>query len=94
MPIYEYECEGCERIFEVIQRFSDPLVETCEICGGTVRRRISTPAIHFKGSGWYVSDYGFKSKAKPESEGSEEGASKKSSESKDSKAGGGSSSAG
>jgi len=90
MPIYEYECEGCERIFEVIQRIADPLVTTCEICGGTVRRRISTPAIHFKGPGWYVSDYGFKSK--PESEGKKAEESKKSSEPKGSKATGGSSS--
>jgi len=57
MPLYEYECEACGRRFEVIQRFSDPPVEQCTTCGGTVRKLLSSPAIQFKGSGWYITDY-------------------------------------
>jgi putative FmdB family regulatory protein len=60
MPLYEYECEACKQRFEVIhQKFSDPAPETCARCGkGPVHRQFSTPAIQFKGSGWYISDYG------------------------------------
>ena len=58
MPLYEYECEACHQRFEVIQKFSDPAPEICARCGkGPVRRLISTPAIQFKGSGWYITDY-------------------------------------
>jgi putative FmdB family regulatory protein len=58
MPLYEYECEACHQRFEVIQKFSDPTPEICARCGkGPVRRLISTPAIQFKGSGWYITDY-------------------------------------
>jgi putative FmdB family regulatory protein len=57
MPLYEYQCETCGRRFEVIQRFSDPPVEVCQTCGGRVRKLLSAPAIQFKGSGWYVTDY-------------------------------------
>ena len=58
MPLYEYECEACGRRFEVIQKFSDPPVEQCKECGkGPVRRLLSSPAIQFKGTGWYVTDY-------------------------------------
>src|SRR4051812_6988172 len=58
MPLYEYECDACKQRFEVIQKFSDPTPETCARCGkGPVRRLISTPAIQFKGSGWYITDY-------------------------------------
>lgn len=95
MPIYEYQCTQCERVFEKLQKVNDPPVETCEECGGTVRRRISPPAIQFKGSGWYVTDYAGKGK-KPASEsgdgkggGSDASNSKKSSsEPSGSKAGG------
>src|SRR6185436_18852473 len=62
MPLYEYECEACNHRFERIQKFSDPLVETCPKCGkGPVRKLISSPAIQFKGSGWYITDYAKKS---------------------------------
>jgi putative FmdB family regulatory protein len=62
MPLYEYECEACHNRFERIQKFSDPLVETCPKCGkGPVRKLISSPAIQFKGSGWYITDYAKKS---------------------------------
>ena len=57
MPLYEYECEGCGHRFEVIQKFSDALVERCPSCGGTVRKLVSSPAIQFKGTGWYITDY-------------------------------------
>jgi putative FmdB family regulatory protein len=62
MPLYEYECEACNNRFERIQKFSDPPVETCPKCGkGPVRKLISSPAIQFKGSGWYITDYAKKS---------------------------------
>ncbi len=58
MPLYEYLCEACKQRFEVIQKFSDPPPETCARCGkGPVHRQVSTPAIQFKGSGWYITDY-------------------------------------
>ena len=63
MPLYEYQCDACGRRFEVIQKFSDPPVETCKECGkGPVRRLLSSPAIQFKGSGWYITDYAQKGK--------------------------------
>ena len=61
MPLYEYECESCAHRFERIQKFSDPLVDTCPKCGGVVRKLLSSPAIQFKGSGWYITDYAKKS---------------------------------
>jgi putative FmdB family regulatory protein len=57
MPLYEYQCEACAHRFEVIQKFSDPPVEACQRCGGAVRKLLSSPAIQFKGSGWYITDY-------------------------------------
>jgi putative FmdB family regulatory protein len=61
MPLYEYECEACAHRFERIQKFSDPPVDTCPTCGkGPVRKLLSSPAIQFKGSGWYITDYGRK----------------------------------
>jgi putative FmdB family regulatory protein len=57
MPLYEYECEQCGARFEVIQRFSDPAIEACRTCGGPVHKLISPPAIQFKGTGWYITDY-------------------------------------
>jgi len=57
MPLYEYKCDVCGATFEVIQRFSDAPIETCRTCGGPVRKLLSAPAIQFKGSGWYVTDY-------------------------------------
>lgn len=58
MPLYEYQCESCSHRFERIQKFSDPPVDTCPQCGGSVRKLISSPAIQFKGSGFYITDYG------------------------------------
>jgi putative FmdB family regulatory protein len=58
MPLYEYECEACGRRFELIRRFSDPPADTCTVCGaGPVRKLFSSPAIQFKGSGFYITDY-------------------------------------
>jgi putative FmdB family regulatory protein len=57
MPLYEYKCQGCGQVFEIIQRFSDEPLTTHEACGGSVERLISAPGLHFKGSGWYVTDY-------------------------------------
>jgi putative FmdB family regulatory protein len=58
MPLYEYECEACHQRFEKIQKFSDPPIDVCVKCGkGPVRKLPSSPAIQFKGSGWYITDY-------------------------------------
>ena len=61
MPLYEYQCQKCGHRFEKIQKFSDPLVKKCPECGGKVEQLISAPAVQFKGSGWYVTDYAKKS---------------------------------
>jgi putative FmdB family regulatory protein len=91
MPLYEYECKKCGHRFEKIQKFSDRMVKTCPKCGGHVEQMISAPAVQFKGSGWYVTDYAKKSSSpgssgdskekkddKPKSDGSKEGSSKES----------------
>jgi putative FmdB family regulatory protein len=66
MPLYEYQCEQCSERFEVIQRFSDPAIERCRKCGGgPVNKLISPPAIQFKGTGWYITDYGKKNGSSP-----------------------------
>lgn len=66
MPLYEYECESCTQRFERIQKFSDPPVTDCPSCGGPVRKLLSSPAIQFKGAGWYITDYARKGgEAKP-----------------------------
>src|SRR3954451_17426696 len=62
MPLYEYECEACTKRFERIQKFSDPPVDVCPNCGkGPVKKLPSSPAIQFKGSGFYINDYAKKS---------------------------------
>jgi putative FmdB family regulatory protein len=66
MPLYEYECKKCGHRFEKIQKFSDKMVKKCPQCGGQVEQMISAPAVQFKGSGWYVTDYA----KKPSSPGS------------------------
>jgi putative FmdB family regulatory protein len=87
MPLYEYQCDDCANRFERIQKFSDPPVDKCPRCGGVVRKLISSPAIQFKGSGWYITDYARKAekpasdsaakseggKAEPASSGASEG---------------------
>jgi putative FmdB family regulatory protein len=57
MPLYEYRCSKCNRVFEVLQKFSDAPLELHEGCGGPVERLISAPSFQFKGSGWYITDY-------------------------------------
>ena len=74
MPLYEYECDACGERFEVIQKFSDPAPDACTKCGkGPVRRLMSSPAIQFKGSGFYITDYAQKGKG---GRGNREGGSK------------------
>jgi putative FmdB family regulatory protein len=63
MPIYEYKCSKCGHISEAWQKFSDSPLNTCELCGGPVRKIISQNTFHLKGSGWYVTDYTSKSSA-------------------------------
>jgi putative FmdB family regulatory protein len=70
MPLYEYECKKCHHRFEKIQKFSDRMVKKCPDCGGPVEQMISAPAVQFKGSGWYVTDYAKKSSAQSSSDGS------------------------
>ncbi len=81
MPLYEYECTKCGHRFEKIQKFSDPHVKKCPECGGKIEQVISAPAVQFKGSGWYVTDYAKKSGSVGASEG--ESAAKSSSKDKD-----------
>ena len=86
MPLYEYECDACHQRFERIQKFSDPPADVCAKCGkGPVRRLVSSPAIQFKGSGWYITDYARKDSGG--SKGTGETGEKEKTESKD-KAGG------
>ena len=60
MPIYEYECRKCKAHVEAFQKVSDKPLTKCVKCGGKLERKISAPAIQFKGSGWYVTDYASK----------------------------------
>jgi len=57
MPLYEYQCENCGHRFELIRKFSDAPLAECPKCGGAVRKLISSPAFHLKGTGWYATDY-------------------------------------
>lgn len=61
MPLYEYQCDACGDRFEKIVKFSDPPLDACPKCGGPVQKLMSSPAIQFKGSGWYITDYARKS---------------------------------
>jgi len=85
MPLYEYKCSRCGKTFEILQKFSDDPLTHHDQCGGEVERLLSPPALQFKGTGWYVTDYarggsngsGKKSESKPAS-GAESGGEKKS----------------
>ncbi len=70
MPIFEYQCDACGRRFEQIQKFADPPpADVCTVCGkGPVRKLLSSPAIQFKGEGWYITDYSRKGKSDSSSE--------------------------
>jgi putative FmdB family regulatory protein len=84
VPLYEYQCKKCKHKFEKIQKFSDPPVRKCPECGGPVEKVMHAPAVQFKGTGWYVTDYGGKDKSeKSKAEGSPD---KAGSEKKDSAA--------
>ncbi len=72
MPLYEYQCKKCGHRFEKIQKFSDKPVKKCPECGGPVEQTISAPAVQFKGSGWYVTDYAKKSSASSTESGSKD----------------------
>jgi putative FmdB family regulatory protein len=87
MPLYEYQCKKCGHIFEKIVKFSDKPIKKCPECGGVVEQTISAPAVQFKGSGWYVTDYAKKSQSSSSSSdgGKDSKDSKDSKESKDSK---------
>jgi putative FmdB family regulatory protein len=68
MPIYEYQCRRCGHRLEAMQRFSDPPRRRCPECGGGLKKLVSAPAFHFKGSGWYVTDYAGKKSAEGKGE--------------------------
>ena len=84
MPIYEYRCLN-GHTFEVIQSMSDDPVETCEVCGAPVERVFHPVAVHFKGSGFYTTDYAGKSKAGASKDGADSGSSDSPSSSSDTK---------
>jgi|SRR5436189_2942742 len=89
MPIYEYRCQNDHR-FEVLQKFADEPLTECEVCGAPATRVLHPVAIHFKGSGFYSTDYGRKSKAASDAK-SDSSSDSKSSEKSDGKGSGGSS---
>ena len=63
MPLYEYKCSKCSSVFEVIQKIDEPPLKKCFKCGAAVFKVISPPALQFKGSGWYITDYAQKEKS-------------------------------
>ena len=68
MPIYEYECRKCGAHVEAFQKVSDKPLTKCRKCGGKLEKKLSAPAIQFKGTGWYVTDYGNKTTQSNKSE--------------------------
>jgi putative FmdB family regulatory protein len=76
VPLYEYECTKCHRKTEKIEPISGPHLRKCPYCGGKVERLQSAPAIQFKGTGWYVTDYAGKSAPATEGAAAEKGAEK------------------
>ncbi len=88
MPLYEYECEACKKRFERIQKYSDPPIDVCPHCGKSpVRKLFSSPAIQFKGSGFYITDYAKKSSSEASSKSSSSGGDSSASEAKPSDSG-------
>ncbi len=87
MPLYEYQCKKCKHKFEKIQKFSDPPVRKCPECGSPVEKVMHAPNVQFKGTGWYVTDYGGKSdksdKSKAEGSSDKTGSEKKESAKED-----------
>ncbi len=88
MPVYEYQCDSCGEVFEVLGKFSDEPLTTHEKCGGPLRRVLSAPALKFKGTGWYVTDYakGGASGSSPSNGGGKDGAKSESGDKSDSTA--------
>jgi putative FmdB family regulatory protein len=82
VPLYEYQCKKCHSLTERIQKFSDPPMTVCPHCGGEVEQLLSAPAVQFKGSGWYATDYAKKSSSKESSASGNGSASASASESK------------
>jgi putative FmdB family regulatory protein len=66
MPLYEYKCQKCGYIFELLQKANDPPLNTCLRCGSPVKKILSPPALQFKGEGWYITDYAQKKNKKKE----------------------------
>jgi putative FmdB family regulatory protein len=86
VPLYEYQCKKCKHKFEKIQKFSDPPIRKCPECGGPVEKVMHAPNVQFKGTGWYVTDYGGKDKSersKPEGSSDKASSEKKESAAKD-----------
>jgi putative FmdB family regulatory protein len=83
MPLYEYQCKKCQHRFEKIQKFSDRPVKKCPECGGAVEQLLSAPAVQFKGTGWYVTDYAKKSSSQTPSNGGSSEKTEKSDKPKD-----------
>jgi putative FmdB family regulatory protein len=76
MPIYEYQCKQCDDRHEIIQRFSDAPLSHCPKCGGEMKKLFSSPAIQFKGSGFYKTDYASGTSSKPDRKGESKSESK------------------
>jgi putative FmdB family regulatory protein len=74
VPLYEYQCKKCKHKFEKIQKFSDPPVKKCPECGSPVEKVMHAPAVQFKGTGWYVTDYAGKKGGSPDGEKKSDGA--------------------
>ena len=91
MPIYEYRCEN-GHLFEVMQRMTDEPVTHCEVCGATVQRVFHPIAVHFKGSGFYNTDYGTAKRKREMSQSAKDGADKHDAKQADKKSDSGSSS--
>ncbi len=77
MPLYEYHCHKCDETFEVRQRFADEPLTVHEGCGGELEKLLSTPSFQFKGTGWYVTDYGRNGKSSAEAKNNAKPAEKK-----------------
>ncbi|MFL6314332.1 MAG: FmdB family zinc ribbon protein [Terriglobales bacterium] len=78
MPLYEYQCKKCKHKFEKIQKFSDRPIKKCPECGSPVEKVMHAPNVQFKGTGWYVTDYGGKSDKSKTDGGPEKGGAEKS----------------
>ena len=66
MPLYEYKCQKCKSVLEVLQKINESPLKKCSTCEGPLKKIISSSAIQFKGSGWYVTDYAKKKEPKME----------------------------